>query len=598
MFLVANQHWVRWIILSYLVTVAVVCGVVVPVVHDGSTHGAIVTGAGSNTMAWKCDVFPLEGFAGRDPIAVGSFDDTILKTGWGTLNITTNTQVLSHQNETSPQKRMFAAGCLESYFTHTRMMQYWKNYAKMEYGSTAQPSRALLTFMSSQLTFARNLVASDPGADSAHGLRLLLAQFDGLATGFDKYATDSEKRWLPDALHVYLLNSVGDLETLNGLFKDQDGASSSLPQYNINSERRVLPEVSPLSRLDCSALIQVVTDPATGLPQDIFAGHTTWRAFYAMLRIYKTYAFVDYPASVVSIASSPGLLHSKDDFYATPSLVVMETTNGIFNTSLYTNNIKPQTLLSWQRAMVATAFAQNGSHWVALFSAYNSGTYNNQWMVVDTTLFHKHNSLPTHDLLWIAEQIPGRVRAGDVTSVLRTQGYWPSYNIPYFADIFNASGYQELVKREGPSATYDECPRALIFRRNVSTHTATSMADFKKLMRYNNFANDPICQKPGYSGGSCAISARGDLSEKGETIGADVRVARGTSAFGGVDAKVTAASMMDRALAKVEVHAACGPTHDQQPVFTWESAAYVNVSHEGLPPAFAFDFVPMRYPSR
>jgi hypothetical protein len=43
----------------------------------------------------------------------------------------------------------------------------------------------------------------------------------------------------------------------------------------------------------------------------------------------------------------------------------------------------------------------------------------------------------------------------------------------------------------------------------------------------------------------------------------------------------------------VEVHAACGPTHDQQPVFRWDapSVRLRNVSHVGLPVAFAFDYV-------
>jgi hypothetical protein len=39
-----------------------------------------------------------------------------------------------------------------------------------------------------------------------------------------------------------------------------------------------------------------------------------------MLRIYKVYAFDYYPQKVVTIASSPGLLHSKDDFLASPTL--------------------------------------------------------------------------------------------------------------------------------------------------------------------------------------------------------------------------------------------------------------------------------------
>lgn len=316
MILFAPQH-ILWATLLSAVAVANRLSPA-PTPHNGLTHGATVIGGASDASTWKCHVYPLvEGLnrSDQNPIAVGSYHDAINSTGWGTLNISTRAQPLhrrkyTHMSETESQQRMFAAGCLEAYFTHTRMMQYWKNYAKMEYGSPGKPSPALVTFMSSQLAFARNLVAShSPYVDSTvhplHGLQLLLAQFDGLAEGFSAYASQAEKQWLPDALHIYLLNSVGDLETLNGLFKNHEDSKSAA--QNTATTRAGYQGQSPLARLDCSALIQVVTNPATGMPQDIYAGHTTWRAFYAMLRIYKTYAFVDYPAAVISIASSPGM---------------------------------------------------------------------------------------------------------------------------------------------------------------------------------------------------------------------------------------------------------------------------------------------------
>ena len=200
-----------------------------------------------------------------------------------------------------------------------------------------------------------------------------------------------------------------------------------------------------LDRLDCSALITLVRDTTTttnttaepnttgrvGTVTDILAGHATWRSYYAMLRVYKVYAFAFLPARVVSLSSSPGLLHSKDDFYATPTLVVMETTNGIYDRSLYNpETIKPQTALSWQRAAIATGFGLNGSDWVNLFKRHNSGTYNNQWMVLDTAHFVPGGELPSAGLLYVAEQIPGKVQSADVTDVLAKQGYWFVPNHP------------------------------------------------------------------------------------------------------------------------------------------------------------------------
>lgn len=41
-------------------------------------------------------------------------------------------------------------------------------------------------------------------------------------------------------------------------------------------------------------------------------------------------------------------------------------------------------------------------------------------------------------LLWVVEQIPGRTAAADMTSVLE-RGYWPSYNVPYFKEVWGCS---------------------------------------------------------------------------------------------------------------------------------------------------------------
>jgi hypothetical protein len=61
-------------------------------------------------------------------------------------------------------------------------------------------------------------------------------------------------------------------------------------------------------------------------------------------------------------------------------LVVMETTNGVLNDDLY-DLITPESLLTWQRIPVANCLANNGFEWTSIFKKYQSGTYNNQYMV-------------------------------------------------------------------------------------------------------------------------------------------------------------------------------------------------------------------------
>jgi hypothetical protein len=113
-------------------------------------------------------------------------------------------------------------------------------------------------------------------------------------------------------------------------------------------------------------------------------------------------------------------------------------------------------VLEQVRAMVANRLGHCGMSWSKMFSLYNSGTYNNQWMVVDYKHFKKGTpqSQLRDKLLWVLEQLPGYIRAEDKTGVLRQQSYWPSYNSPYFPDIYTLSGQGELAAKYGDWSVY------------------------------------------------------------------------------------------------------------------------------------------------
>jgi hypothetical protein len=49
--------------------------------------------------------------------------------------------------------------------------------------------------------------------------------------------------------------------------------------------------------------------------------------------------------------------------------------------------VVPQSVLEGIRSTVANRLALTGAEWVEIFKNYNSGTYNNQWMVVDYNQF-------------------------------------------------------------------------------------------------------------------------------------------------------------------------------------------------------------------
>lgn len=115
------------------------------------------------------------------------------------------------------------------------------------------------------------------------------------------------------------------------------------------------------------------------------------------------------------------------------------------------------------------------------------------------------------------------------------RNYWPSYNIPYFPEVYNRSGYPQFtaklkarqaaaLQQTPPSLTdpqarrqaqactdainslsYQLAPRAKISRRDQgSVH---DLASLKAYMRSNSWDSEP------FSGGSAfgAICGRGDV---------------------------------------------------------------------------------------
>ena len=94
---------------------------------------------------------------------------------------------------------------------------------------------------------------------------------------------------------------------------------------------------------------------------------------------------------------------------------------------------------------LANRLATGAKDWADLFALYNSGTHNNQWIVVDYKKYKNEDTL-TADTVWMVETMPRIVEAADVTfTLLTTQGYVPSYNIPYFPYIFQVRGHALLL---------------------------------------------------------------------------------------------------------------------------------------------------------
>lgn len=247
-------------------------------------------------------------------------------------------------------------------------------------------------------------------------------------------------------------------------------------------------------------------------------------------------------------------------------MAVIETTNSVFNSALF-DKLSPQTVPYWVRVWTALRLATDGPSWHRVFLSYNSGTYNNQWFTVDFALFEPHKPLPPNVLV-VSEQIPGFHHTEDMTAVLQF-GTWPSYNVPFFADIYSYSGYPG----KPDSYTYQLAPRAQIFRRQAGA--VETLEDVQHFMRFNNYTGggaggDPLAPTP-----TAAIAARGDLfsSDAGP--------------FGAIDAKIVSSTLLQAGAIRL----VAGPTTQNQPPFAWVEPFTSQVPHDGMPHVFDFDWM-------
>ncbi|KAG6924687.1 phospholipase B domain containing 1 [Chelydra serpentina] len=491
----------------------------------------------------------------RNGDAYGFYNDTIQSTGWGILEIRAGYGSQSIGNE----RLMYAAGFLEGYLTAPRMYDHTSNlYPQLIKNPTIL--RRVQEFMGKQDKWTRKQIKNNKDDPFWRHAGYVIAQLDGLYMGAQEWAKYHKQRPL-SVFDVRFLNAVGDLLDLipalftysaAGWYKG-DPAGFGRYQWDMGH---------------CSALIKVLPGY-----ENIYFAHSSWFTYAATLRIYKHWDFnITDPKTVtgrISFSSYPGFLMSLDDFYLLGSgLVMLQTTNNVFNQTLL-KQVVPESLFAWQRVRIANMMADSGKTWAQTFLRCNSGTYNNQYMLLDMKKVKLKGSLDD-GALYIVEQIPTLVEYSDQTSVLR-KGYWPSYNIPFHETIYNLSGYAKYVEKYGLDFSYELAPRAKIFRRDQGK--VTDLKTMKYIMRYNNYMKEPYARHNPCN----TICCREDLNPS-------LPVPAGC-----YDSKVADFHM-------ASVFAACavnGPSaEDGLPVFSWKQ--FNGTRHQGLPEFYNFDFVTMR----
>ncbi|XP_049661502.1 putative phospholipase B-like 2 [Accipiter gentilis] len=510
---------------------------------------------------------------GRHPAAVAwaSLEDRIPAVGWAFLEVTTNASY-------TDSLQAYAAGLAEAAVSEQLMYMHWMNTMVGYCGPFKYESEyceKLRSYLEANLAWMEERMGKGEDPEYWHQVRLALLQLKGLEDSYNGRLDFPRDRFTLAPFGFLLLQLGGDLEDLESAL-------------NRSSPRRVLGSGS------CSALLKLLPDH-----RDLLVAHDTWTSYQSMLRIIKKYTLPfrasaggnsQIPGSIQVFSSYPGTIFSGDDFYILSSgLVALETTIGNNNPDRWKYLDPRGSVLEWLRNIVANRLARSGPEWAAVFRRFNSGTYNNQWMVVDYNAFTPGKASPPPGVLTVLEQIPGLVVAADRTELLYQQGYWASYNLPYFEEIFNASGNPELVKKYGDWFTYDKNPRAQIFRRNQTL--VRDLDSMVRLMRSNNYLRDPLsrcggCDPP--QNAENAISARSDLNPPNGTYPFPALRQR---CHGGTDMKVTSSGMAPT----FGLVAASGPTWGDVPPFRWSASPCGNLLHMGHPDLWTFPPIKVRW---
>lgn len=488
-------------------------------------------------------------------VAVVNYTNSLMQIGWDILNVTTNP-------DSSDWDQAYAAGYGEGAAT---WQTTWDNYQNNQF-SPNQPAMPanITTYVHTNWEWMEEQVAAHNATSALwYQVGLLMRQFTGLLDGLNSAAPNASMAISFDMLQS--INLAGDLMDLYNALNISMMASNwrSMPKKEFQNWFA--------RSTHCSALVKLKYDFS-----EIFIGHATWSTYNMMVRSYKTYTlnYNGVAAKTITFSGYAGVLVSIDDFYtASSGLVVTETSFTILNMSLY-QFCQPQQLFYWVRVSVATRLASNGKEWSDLFSQYNSGTYNNQWIVLDTNRFTPFQDLQ-NGTLTIVEQIPGTMATVDATQTL-AYGYWPSYNIPSVPELYVLSGNAEAVAVQGWEMNdYERCVRAQIFRRDQTK--VTDLATMQYMMQYNDFENDPVSQ----DNPTFAVACRGDLYSPSND----------PQCWGAIDAKITSTSMMRQGQS---VSAYSGPTPQQGAFNVLTSNATVMCTPNfGQPTLWNFSFVNM-----
>jgi len=518
-------------------------GKVVTLFGSGNSNAKIVSGEDSKGDAW------------------GFIDDQISEdgNGWARLDLKTNT-LLSYKH------RAFGLGFLEGYLTANRILFWYDNWIAYIWGNSTFGSgtfpHELDDFITNQTKWMDDMIAKHSHDRDGYWefMELLYLQLDSMAKGVVKKlnGTVSHEEVYRKILRM---NYFQDLFELSAKFAPSKDIRQSCTGCGVDAY------VRDLLGSHCSAFVKRTED-------DMFFAHNTWFGYPVMSSFYKVSELNGFGAGATRFSQStfPGMLFGGQDFLIlNNNQVLVSTTNVVLNDESL-KDLDAESVPGFMRFLAAMRQTQNPLDFLQMTSWFNSGTYNNQWMLTDLNALHGNSK---DKLFYVADQSPKDVYYTDESETLAQKGYWASYNRPYFKSVYEEFGFPEAVKAYGNEYSYENCARAKIFRREAPS--ISSMESLQKLMTYNQFETDPL------SNGSpmLTIAARGDLMS-------NYTCHMACYLEGALDAKITNISLAS----DLKMLGIASPTHVDQPVFRWTLDRIKDfTARSGQPETFDFDWI-------
>ncbi|OHT16034.1 Phospholipase B-like protein C [Tritrichomonas foetus] len=475
------------------------------------------------------------------------YNNSIFNDGWYKLD-------LNGAEGADPIEMAYCIGYLEGFLAQSQIFDAFNLYLDSIFGNRSNPyPQNFIDYMTENMNYALEHFSQDPNYN------IFLQMFNGLSDGyntkaFEKCRDSSQCNQNITKVLLWSYSSNGDLIDI-------------LPMLG-------LMKYSDHKRARCTAFIKLLPDFS-----DIYMSHNTWtdyRQLHAVMK--KIHLPIDYfNAKTVILSTRIGMVGSVDDFYVSDSnLMVFETSLLNMNETLLKSYVHPKRLNYWVRANTAMFVAQNGTHWIDIFMKDNSGTYNNDYYIIDVNKFTPGEK-PTKDLVWLVEQTPSDIiYKSDVTQNLTTKGHIASFNVPVSSEIYDLMDYKSRADIDVLYVPFFENCRYLISEREMPK--VENFEDFKQIGRFNQYLTDPV------SNGNplATIAARNELNTSLEN----------DDFFeGALDNKVCRASDV---FTKFMVHVINSPTNsvkDNVPVFTFNFDRLKNYPHDGLPETFDFQYI-------